>query len=313
MLYSVVIPVYNEEGNLRALYERLVRVLLSLSVDYEIVFVDDGSTDHSLSTIKKLARLDNHIKFLSFSRNFGHEAASTAGLDKARGDVVVLMDADLQDPPEAIKALSDKWKEGYQVVYGQRGKREGEFFFKRATAFLFYRFLNLLTDVHIPLDTGDFRLMDKAVVQDLKKCREQNRFVRGLMSWLGYKQIGISYDRPERKSGSTKYGFFKLLILSLDALCGFSIVPLRIATLLGLVTLIISAVFTIVIIMQKLVLGLNIPGYALATAGMFFLGGVELLLLGVIGEYVGRIYRQVQQRPLYLVREESGWEKNQDA
>ena len=313
MIYSVVIPVYNEEGNLRALYERLVKVLLSLSEDYEIIFVDDGSTDHSLSIIKQLAGLDQRLKFISFSRNFGHEAASTAGFDKASGDVVVLMDADLQDPPEVIKALSDKWKEGYQVVYGQRRKREGECLFKRATAFLFYRVLNLLTDVHIPLDTGDFRLMDKAVVQDLKKCREQNRFVRGLMSWLGYKQIGISYDRPERKSGSTKYGFFKLLILSLDAICGFSIVPLRIATLLGLVTLIISAVFTIVIIMQKLVLGLNIPGYALATAGMFFLGGVELLLLGVIGEYVGRIYRQVQQRPLYLVREEGGWEENQDA
>ena len=313
MLYSVVIPVYNEEGNLPALYERLVKVLLSISVDYEIIFVDDGSNDHSLSIIKNLSRLDNHLKFISFSRNFGHEAASTAGFDKACGDVVVLMDADLQDPPEVIKALSDKWKEGYQVVYGQRRKREGEFFFKRATAFLFYRFLNLLTDVHIPLDTGDFRLMDKAVVQDLRKCREQNRFVRGLMSWIGYKQIGISYDRPERKSGTTKYGFFKLLILSLDAICGFSIVPLRLATLLGLVTLIISTVFAGVIIMQKLVLGLNIPGYALATAGMFFLGGVELLLLGVIGEYVGRIYRQVQQRPLYLVREEGGWEDNQNA
>ncbi len=313
MLYSVVIPVYNEEENLQALYERLVKVLLSLSVDYEIIFVDDCSTDHSLSIIRKLAQLDKYVKFLTFSRNFGHEAASTAGLDRARGDAVILMDADLQDPPEVIKPFSDKWKEGYQVVYGQRRKREGESFFKRATAFLFYRLLNLLTDVDMPFDTGDFRLMDKAVVQDLKKCREQNRFVRGLVPWLGYKQTGIWYDRPERKSGTTKYGFFKLLIVSLDAISGFSIVPLRIATLLGFVTVIISAVFAIAITVHKLVLGLNIPGYALATAGMFFLGGVEMLLLGVIGEYIGRIYRQVQQRPLYLVREEGGWEENQDA
>ena len=312
MLYSAVIPVYNEEGNLPVLYERLVRVMQSLSGDYEIIFVDDCSSDHSLSIIRKLSQSDKHVKFVGFSRNFGHEAASTAGTDRARGDAVILMDADLQDPPEAIKALSDKWKEGYQVVYGQRRKRESESFFKRASAFLFYRLLNLLTNVDIPLDTGDFRLMDKAVVQDLKKCREQSRFVRGLVSWLGYKQTGIWYDRPKRESGATKYSFLKLLFLSLDAVSGFSIVPLRIATALGFITVIISAGFAVAVTAHKLVLGLNIPGYALVTAGMFFLGGVEMLLLGVIGEYVGRIYRQVQQRPLYLVREESGWEENQD-
>lgn len=213
------------------------------------------------------------------------------------------MDADLQDPPELIPEMIKLWHKGYQLVYAKRRKRYGESFFKKATASLFYRFINVLSDIELPLDTGDFRLMDRLVVNDFKKCREQSRFVRGLTTWVGYKQIGIDFDREEQYAGKTKYNYFKLLLLSLDVITGFSIVPLRIVTLAGFMITLFSLGITLVVILQKIFLNLSIPDYALLTAGLFFLGGIQVLFLGIIGEYIGRIYREAQRRPLYLVRE----------
>lgn len=305
MLYSVVIPVFNEEGNIPELYQRLTNLLSSISKEYEIIFVNDGSTDKSLEKIKELSLSDGKIYYISFTRNFGHEAASTAGLDAARGDCVILMDADLQDPPELIPEMIDLWQKGYHLVYAKRRKRHGESFFKRVSAHIFYRLLNLLSDAKIPIDTGDFRLMDRAVVGDFKKCREQNRFVRGLTAWVGYNQVAIEYDRPERYAGETKYSPFKLLLLSLDVITGFSTVPLRIATLMGFLVTVLSMALILIIVLQKLFFHLDIPGYAFLATGLFFLGGVQMFFLGILGEYIGKIYRQVKERPLYLVREQN--------
>ena len=305
MLCSIVVPVYNEEDNISELYRRLTDVMSGLGAQYEIIFVDDGSTDRSLDAVKKLSHSDEKVFYITFTRNFGHEAASTAGLDAARGDCVVLMDADLQDPPELIPRMIDVWRKGSQLVYAKRRQRHGESLFKRATARIFYRMLNLLSESKIPLDTGDFRLMDRSVVNDFKRCREQNRFVRGLTAWTGYDQTAVYFDRPARHAGETKYGPLKLLLLSLDVITGFSIMPLRVVTAVGFIIAAVSVTKTLHIIIQKLFLDLSIPGYALLASGLFFLGGVQIFFLGIIGEYIGRIYRQVQQRPLYLVKEEN--------
>lgn len=305
MLHSIVIPVFNEEDNIWELYQRLTHVMRSMSKEYEIIFVDDGCTDKSLEQIKEISLSDRNVYYISLTRNFGHEAASTAGLDGARGDCVILMDADLQDPPELIPEMINLWKKGYQLVYAKRRKRHGESFFKKASAHLFYRLLDFVADTNIPIDTGDFRLMDRALVDAFIKCREQNRFVRGLTAWVGYNQIAIEYDRPKRYAGETKYRSLKLLLLSFDVITGFSIIPLRIATLMGLGVTLFSIILIIVILFQKLLFSLNIPGYAFLATGLFFLGGVQMFLLGVLGEYIGKIYRQVQNRPLYLVREQN--------
>jgi len=305
VLCSIVVPVYNEEDNILKLYGRLTSTLSQIQTRYEIVFVDDGSTDRSLEKIKDLSLSDENVFYLSFTRNFGHESASTAGLDAARGDCVILMDADLQDPPELIPQMIDLWRKGYQLVYAKRRQRHRESFFKRVTAKIFYRVLNLFSEIRIPLDTGDFRLMDRAVANDFKKCREQNRFVRGLTAWVGYNQVALEFDRPERHAGETKYNLFKLFLLSLDVMTGFSIIPLRIVTGVGFIIAILSIAKTLHIVIQKLFLNLSIPGYALLASGLFFLGGIQIFFLGIMGEYIGKIYRQVQQRPLYLVKEEN--------
>lgn len=305
MLCSVVIPVYNEEDNIQELYNRLVKTFSLISVDYEIIFVDDGSTDTSFQKMKELSLSDKRVFYLSFTRNFGHEAASTAGLDVARGDAVVLMDADLQDPPELIPEMIKLWENDKQLVYAKRRERCGETIFKKITAKLFYRLINLLSSTKIPLDTGDFRLMDKTAIKDFRKCREQNRFVRGLTTWIGYKQASIEYDRPERKGGKTKYNPFKLFMLSLDVISGFSLAPLYFTIILGFAITTISFLITFIVVLQKLFFGISIPGYALLASGLFFLGGIQILLMGIIGEYIGKIYRQVQGRPLYLIREQN--------
>lgn len=305
MLCSIVVPVYNEEGSIRELHQRLKSVLSLIPIEYEIIIVDDGSTDNSFEKIKELSFLDSKVYYISFTRNFGHEAASTAGLDVAHGDCVILMDADLQDPPELIPGMIDLWQKGHHLVYARRRKRHGESFFKKVSAHSFYRALDLLSDIKIPIDTGDFRLMDRAVVGDFKKCREQNRFVRGLTAWVGYNQVAIEYDRPERYAGETKYSPFKLLFLSLDVIIGFSTVPLRIATLMGFGVTVLSIVLIFIILFQKLLFYLDIPGYAFLATGLFFLGGVQMFFLGILGEYIGKIYRQVQERPLYLVSEQN--------
>lgn len=305
-LLSVVIPAFNEQECLPALHERLTAVLQAEGWSYEIVLVNDGSSDGTLDIIHQLARDDTHVRWISFSRNFGHEAASTAGLDQARGQAVVLMDADLQDPPELIPEMIARWRDGYHVVYAQRRRREGESWFKRSTAWGFYRLLNSLTQVGVPPDTGDFRLMDRRVIAQFRQLRERHRFVRGMIAWLGFRQTAVQFDRPSRLGGDPKYGPLKLAALSLDAILGFSTVPLRIASALGLLTVAGSAVAGTAVLVHKVVWGIPLPGYALLACGIFFIGGVQMLLLGIAGEYIGRIYTQVQQRPLYVVQEQSG-------
>ena len=302
MKVSVVIPLLNEQDNLRPLHARLVATLDALGVSRELIFVDDGSTDASVSVIEELAAADATVIGLTLSRNFGHEPASTAGLDAATGDVAVLMDADLQDPPELIGELLARWREGNRIVYATRRHRAGESFFKRSTSWLFYRMLNALSEVDIPMDTGDFRLVDARVLDALRRMRETDRFVRGLVAWTGFKSAQVFYDRPARFSGETKYRPVKLLLLSFDAIVGFSITPLRFATMVGLGVCVLSAVFVVAIVAQR-VFGhvFEMQGYALLTSGLFFLGGSQILLLGLIGEYIGRIYRREQDRPLYLI------------
>jgi len=304
-LISVVIPGYNEEDCLEALFRRLQAVENAGSDDYEFIFVDDGSDDRSRQVIRALARRHESVKYVFFSRNFGHEMATTAGIDHASGDATVIIDADLQDPPEVIPKLIEKWREGYQIVYAKRQVRKGDGLVKRIRSWLFYRIINRMSDVHIPSDTGDFRLMDRRVVESFRTCREQNRFVRGLISWTGFRQTDVPYERDRRAAGETKYGFFKLIHLAFDAITGFSNVPLRMGLALGVVVCVIAFIIGLTIIVQKIVWGIPIAGYALLTTGLFFLGGVQLFVVGLIGSYVGRIYKQVQERPLYIVHEKS--------
>lgn len=304
---SVVVPLLNEDGSLRELYRRLDAALTPVAA-WEVVFVDDGSTDESIKIIRELSESDPRVRGLQLSRNFGHEPASTAGLDAARGQAVVLMDADLQDPPELIVELFAKWQEGFEIIYATRKKREGESLFKRATSALFYRMINWLSETEIPLDTGDFRLIDRRVLEALKQCREVDRFVRGLVSWTGFKSTAVLYDRPARFAGVTKYNPVKLLLLALDAVVGYSIIPLRFASWLGFGVTAFTIVLSLVIISQRLFFPAvpMFPGQALLTAGVFFLGGVQLLVLGILGEYMGRTYRQVQGRPIYIVSRSFG-------
>ncbi len=306
MLLSIVIPLLNEEANLLVLHRRLSETLDRIGCDRRIIFVDDGSVDRSSEIIRDLAARDSDVVGIRLSRNFGHERASTAGLDHATGDAAVLMDADLQDPPELIEKLVEAWQGGAEIVYAVRARREGEGPFKRFSAWLFYRLLNMMSEVHVPRDTGDFRLIDAKVLNALKSCREQDRFVRALIAWTGFRTKAVTYDRPARGGGETKYNRFRLLLLSMDALIGFSILPLRIATAVGLIVTVFSLTMVAIVMFQKLFHQLPIQGYALLATGLFFLGGVQMLLLGILGEYIGRIYRQAQNRPLYLVSEVIG-------
>jgi glycosyltransferase involved in cell wall biosynthesis len=292
MRLSIVIPLLNERETLRELHRRVAAVCDKIKYERDIILVDDGSTDGSPEMIRELCAADKTVTGLRLSRNFGHEAASTAGMDIAHGDATILMDADLQDPPEMIEQMVNLWKEGHEVVYAVRRRRSGESILKKSAAWLFYRTLNCLSDVPIPLDAGDFRLMDNRVVQSIRSCREKDRFVRGLVAWTGFRSAAIHYDRPARSSGETHYGLWKLLLLSLDAFFGFSLSPLRLASVAG-----------IVIASFSVLCAVGIPGTMMPSA-LFFLGGIQLLCTGILGEYVGRIYRQGQNRPLYLVAEE---------
>jgi len=302
-LLSVVVPVFNEEACLEELYRRLAPVLAQAADDYEILFVNDGSRDNSLAVMRKLKAIDSRVGYLSFTRNFGHEAALSCGLSQAKGDAVVIIDADLQDPPEVILDFVKKWREGFDIVYAQRRSRAGEKYFTLLTSALFYRVYGRLAHVEMPVDTGDFRLMDASVVKAFCSLPERNRYVRGMISWTGHSQVGVLYDRDARFGGVTKYRFYNRASLAFDAICAISNLPLRIITLIGMLLTVFSFGIVSWVVVQKVYSGLPLRGYALLATGLYFFGGVQLLFLGVIGEYVGRIYRETQNRPLYIVGE----------
>ena len=300
---SIVVPLYCEESNVDPLFERLETVVRNLDVSYEIICVDDSSKDNTLLRLLDHRRRNPAIKVVALARNFGKELALTAGLDYSRGEAVVPIDADLQDPPECIQALMAKWREGYDVVYAKRRNRAGETWFKKVTANGFYRIIGSLSQVTIPQDTGDFRLMDRRVVEALKQLPERTRFMKGLFAWVGYRQTFITYDRDARHSGRTKWNYWQLWNFAIDGIVSFSSTPLRVWGYLGLAISAISFIYASFLVMRTLVLGIDVPGYASLMVAILFLGGVQLVSLGIIGEYLGRIYEEVKQRPLYLVRE----------
>lgn len=302
---SVAVPVFNEQENIPELYQRLVATLENRVASFEIVFVDDGSRDATWSLVQELAASDARVKGLRFSRNFGHQMAFAAGLDHARGEAVVIMDADLQDPPEVIPELIARWREGYEVVYAVRRARHGEGAFKLLTAKLFYRLLKRITAVDIPLDTGDFRLMDRRAVEAFQRLRERHRFTRGLVAWLGFRQTGVLYDRAARHAGETKYPLRKMIRFAVDAITSFSHVPLQLATWMGFGVSALAFAYIVVVLALKVV-GISWPGYTSLMAAILFLGGVQLVMIGLLGEYLGRVYDEVKHRPLYLVQEEAG-------
>jgi dolichol-phosphate mannosyltransferase len=298
---SVVIPIYNEEDNLPRLYERLIAALDPIGLAYEIVFVDDGSRDGSLTYLHALAASDPRVLVVELARNFGHQVAISAGLDHSRGQGVIVMDADLQDPPEVLPEFIAKWREGYDVVYAIRRQRK-EGWLKRGAYALFYRCLQRVANIEIPLDAGDFCIMDRRVVDVLSGMPERNRFVRGIRSWVGLNQVGLAYERHTRHAGQPKYTFTRLVYLALDGLVSFSYIPLRAITMLGFGVSLISIVLAVFYTIQKLTIGLNPPGFATLIVALFFLSGIQLITMGVIGEYIGRIFEEVKQRPLYVVR-----------
>ena len=298
---TIIAPIFNELENIPELYHRMREVMSSVGETWELILVDDGSRDGSTDLIRKLAETDDHVRPVIFARNFGHQIAVTAGLDYSRGDAVIIIDADLQDPPEVILDLIAKWREGYEVVYAVRKEREGETWFKKTTASLFYRIIYKITDVKIPLDTGDFRLLDRKVVNIMSKMRERHRFLRGMASWVGFKQIGVEYKRAARFAGVTKYPFNKMLKLALNAVTSFSYVPLQIATYIGFIAAALSIISIPVVIVLRLVGTTQLTGQATTLIMVLFLGGVQLISLGIIGEYIGRIYDEVKGRPIYVV------------
>jgi len=300
---SIIAPIYNEYDNLPELYRRVKDVMETAGEDWELVLVDDGSTDGSTERIRALAREDRRVRPVIFARNFGHQLAVTAGLDYSRGQAVVIIDADLQDPPEVILEMMAKWREGYEVVYAVRTEREGETWFKKTTAALFYRIINRITNVDIPLDTGDFRLMDRKVVDVLRRMRERHRFLRGMSVWVGFRQTGVSYRRAPRFAGETKYPLRKMLKFASDAITGFSYLPLQLATYIGFLSAGISTVAIPVVIGMRLAGSRAFYGQATTLIAVLFLGGVQLISLGILGEYVGRLYDEAKGRPLYVVRE----------
>ncbi len=300
---SVVVPVYNEQEVITETLKRLRQVLDGMTVEYEILFVNDGSRDNTLQILRPACEADKRLKLINFSRNFGHQTAITAGMDMASGDAVVIIDADLQDPPEVIPDMFALWKDGYEVIYGKRIHRKGETFFKKATARLFYRFLSAVTDVNIPVDTGDFRLIDRKVVEALRRTPERNRYVRGLIGWLGFKQTAYEYVREERFAGTTKYPLRKMVKLAVDAITSFSVKPLRIAGVLGLILSVCGFSYTVYVIIAKLCGAVFSDGWASTICIVLLLGGFILVMLGIMGQYIGRIYDEVRARPLYLISE----------
>lgn len=302
-VFSIIAPIYNELDNLAALLARVSGVMDGMGEPWELVLVDDGSSDGSGEAILELANRDPRVRPVLFSRNFGHQLAVTAGLDYCRGEAVVIIDADLQDPPELIPELAEKWREGYEVVYAVRAEREGETWFKLATASLFYRLIYRITDVKIPLDTGDFRLLDRKVVDALRQMRERHRFLRGMAAWVGFRQVGVPYKRAARVAGETKYPFRKMFRLALNAITGYSYFPLQLATYFGFACAALSALCIPFVIAMRLTGNQAFLGQATTLIAVLFLGGVQLICVGILGEYIGRLYDEAKGRPLYVVRQ----------
>ncbi|CVK19377.1 glycosyltransferase family 2 protein [Sporomusa sphaeroides] len=307
-LISIVVPMYNESQNIDCFYQKIAEVMGALTAyDYEIICINDGSTDNTLEKIELLADKDKKVKIIELSRNFGKEIALTAGIFEAKGDAVIPIDADLQDPPELIPALIEKWQEGYDVVYATRLVREGESSLKKVTAFLFYRVMRRLAKVNIPPDTGDFRLMTRQVVEAVNQCTESHRFMKGLFSWVGFRQTSIPYLRNRRHKGITSFNYWKLWNFALEGITSFSFVPLQLATYVGFLTALFSGVYIAYIIVKTWLYGDPVAGYPSMMVAIFFFGGAQLMTLGVIGEYIGRIYNESKRRPLYFIRKKTNF------
>jgi dolichol-phosphate mannosyltransferase len=309
--YSLIIPIYNEEPSILEMYRRVSAVIDRLDGSVELVLVNDGSRDQSLQLIRELHQKDPRVCYLSLARNFGHQIAVTAGLNFVRGQVIVILDADLQDPPELIPDMIEKWKQGYQVVYAQRTLRRQESWSKRFTAYVFYRILNQLANVKIPTDTGDFCLMDRRVVDLLNAMPERNRYIRGLRSWVGFQQTSIKFERDPRFAGQVGYTFSKSLALAINALVSFSIVPLRLSTYIGLLSAV-ASIFMVFLVLYWRIFQPHSPltGFTMIVVAVFFLGAVQLVSIGILGEYVGRIYEEVKGRPLYTLGEIGGFQNS---
>jgi dolichol-phosphate mannosyltransferase len=308
-LLSIVVPCYNEQEVIAETVRRLGEACSEFdSLDVELIFIDDGSRDRTKEILRRLASEDHRIRLIAFARNFGHQIAVTAGIDAARGDAVVLIDADLQDPPEVVPQMIAKWRDGYDVVYGTRTERVGESAFKIATARAFYRLLNRLSDVPIPLDTGDFRLMSRAVVDTLRAMPERDRFLRGMVSWAGFRQVALPYRRAERFAGQTKYPLKKMLRFATDGILSFSTKPLQLSVALGMTSAAISLGGIVYALVLRFLTDIWVEGWTALMIAVLFIGGVQLISVGILGEYIGRIYNEVKRRPLYVVEEYLGFE-----
>jgi len=310
-LLSIVVPVYNEQEVIDETFRRLSSVFKEFFMRVEYIFVNDGSKDNTYFILKEIASKNPEVRVINFARNFGHQIAITAGMDYAKGDAIVIIDADLQDPPEVILEMVNKWKEGYDVVYGKRLQRDGETFFKKFTAKVFYRFLDSMTDVKLPVDVGDFRLIDRKVCDAMKCLPERSRYVRGLVSWVGFRQTSVDYHREKRFAGQTKYPLRKMLKLAGDGIFSFSYKPLKLATFIGMLVSAFSFIYLIVVLIQKFVKNDVVSGWASSIAVTLFLNGVMLIVIGIMGEYVGRIYEEVKARPLYIIGELMGFEEQE--
>jgi glycosyltransferase involved in cell wall biosynthesis len=308
---SVVVPLYNEEENIDALFRRLLAVLEALNTSYEVICVNDGSRDNTLKNLVEYHQRYPQIKVVNLSRNFGKDIAMSAGIDYSQGMAVIPIDADLQDPPELIAEMIEKWHEGYDVVYASRRVRIGESWFKRFSAEGFYQVINKLSRVSIPPNTGDFRLIDRRVVESIKKMPERQRFMKGIFAWVGYKQTSILFDREPRYQGQTKWNYWKLWNFAIDGITSFSFLPLKVWTYVGLIIALVSLVYASFLILRTIIFGIDVPGYASLMVAVLFLGGIQLLTLGIIGEYIGRVYEEVKGRPLYLVRDCYGFENRE--
>ncbi|MCL2380129.1 MAG: glycosyltransferase family 2 protein [Treponema sp.] len=309
-VYSVIIPAYNEEEGIAEAYRRLTCVMRDMGEPYELIFVNDGSRDGTAAIIAECCAKDASVRLVNFTRNFGHMQAISAGMEYARGAAVFVIDADLQDPPEVLPLMAAKWKEGYHVVYGQRLQRKGETWFKKATSKLFYRVLRRMTTVDLPLDTGEFRLIDRKVCDAVNRLPEKNRYVRGLVSWVGFKQTAVEYVRQERFAGQTKYSLRKMFAFATDAIISFSYKPLKLATALGFFISLLSFAYMIFIFYQRLFTDQTIDGWASTVVIILFSQGIVLVVLGMMGEYIGRIYEEIKGRPLYVVQEVVEQEKS---